>query len=424
MNFTKIFRIVLAGACPALAAGPAAALEPDALFARLSPSVWTVRTFDAQERPLRTGSAVVVAPGRLVTRCRVLAKAASVVIRQDNVTYGATLEHPDVERDLCQIQVANFRAAPVAVAPAGSARVGQKVYAIGSPRGVENTLGEGMLTGLRGGDEGDERLLQTTVVLAAGSAGGGLFDSEGRLLGLTAPGAEGAGGSAVPADFLAEIPARAQAALAQRPRVVEGSAASAPAAGRAPAGAPGLGDALRPGDGLEYVRVDRLTGNRSPVIYRLDRITGDEWIFNMGGRIEQADGRVVSVTSPVGGMFDASSPPGGWGRKDVKPGMRWHMDYVAATGDKWRHELDATVIGERTLRIDGTEVKALEIAYTGWIYASWGTGSSAVGTRFIATAWYAASLGRVVRFEAEHRRANANSSNESLELVRVLRQGA
>jgi hypothetical protein len=133
-------------------AGAAFALEPDVLFRKVAGSVWAVRTFDAQERPLRAGSAVVIAPGRLVTNCHVLAKASGFVVKQDNVTYGATLEFPDPARDLCQIKVSNFNAAPVVLAPAGSARVGQRVYAVGNPRGLENTLSEGILSGLRGGE--------------------------------------------------------------------------------------------------------------------------------------------------------------------------------------------------------------------------------------------------------------------------------
>jgi S1-C subfamily serine protease len=392
----------------ALASTSAQALEPEALFAKVSPSVWTVRTVDAQERPLRGGSAVVVGPGRLVTSCHVLARASGLVVRRENVSYEAVLEFPDVERDLCQIKVANFREPPVALAPAGTARVGQRVYAIGSPRGLENTLSEGLLSGLRGGEDG--RLLQTTAALSPGSSGGGLFDSEGRLLGITTFGAREPGSLnfAVPAEFLAEIPDRAQAALAQQKTRSSGS-------GR------GLLAPLRAGDVLEYVRTDRLTGNKSSVTYRLDRITGDELFFNMGGRVEKADGQLVSVTSPVGGMFDSSSPPGGWGRKDVRPGMRWQADYVASTGDKWRHELEAAVTGEQSMRVDGVDLKVVQIAYTGWIYASYGTGASAVGTRFAGTAWYSNELRRVVRFEAEHRRGNASSTNEAIELVRVLR---
>ena len=151
-------------------------MEPDVLFSKVSGSVWAIRTFDAQARPLSAGSAVVIAPGLLVTNCHVLAKASSFVVRQDNVSYGATLEFPDPGRDLCQVRVANFNVPPVTLAPAGSARVGQRVYAIGNPRGLENTLSEGILSGLRGGDA-DARLLQTTAAMSPGSSGGGLFDS-------------------------------------------------------------------------------------------------------------------------------------------------------------------------------------------------------------------------------------------------------
>lgn len=403
----------------ALAAGAAAALEPEALFSKVSGSVWSVRTFDAQERPLRAGSAVVIAPGRLVTNCHVLAKASTFVIKQDNVTYGATLEFPDPARDLCQIKVANFTAPVVALAPAGSARVGQRVYAIGNPRGLENTLSEGILSGLRGGGGGEPeaRLLQTTAAISPGSSGGGLFDSEGRLLGITSFAARDGGSLnfAMPIEFLAELPARAKAMLEARARE--------PAGARRTAGGEGVAliEPLRAGDALEYVRTDKLTGNRSTVIYRVDRVSGDELSFNMGGRIEKTDGQVVSVTSPVGGLFDTASPPGGWGRKDIQSGSRWHLDYVATSGDKLRHELNVAVGSERQFRVGGVELTVLRVTFEGWIYASYGTGASLVGTPFNASVLYSPELGRVVKFEGEHRRGNASSANESLELVRIQR---
>lgn len=413
-----LLRASLAFLCAAVAAGSAVALEPDVLFSKVSTSVWSVRTFDAQERPLRAGSAVVIAPGRLVTNCHVLAKASSFVIKQDNVTYGATLEYPDPGRDLCQIKVANFTAPPVALAPAGSARVGQRVYAIGNPRGFENTLSEGILSGLRGGDS-EARLLQTTAAISPGSSGGGLFDSEGRLLGITSFAARDGGSLnfAMPVEFLAELPARAKAMLEARAREPAGARRFASAGGDGVA----LSEPLRPGDALEYVRIDKLTGNRSPVIYRLDRVSGDELSFNMGGRIEKADGQVVAITLPTGGLFDTSSPPGGWVRKDAQPGMRWHLDYVAASGDKLRHELDASVGSERPFRVGGVELSVLRVRFEGWIYASYGTGASLVGTPFNASVLYSPELGRIVKFEGEHRRGNSSSANETLELVRIQR---
>ncbi|MEP6724102.1 MAG: serine protease [Variovorax sp.] len=413
---TSDLRLLLLSGC-AVFASSAQALEPDVLFGRVSPSVWSVRTFDAQERPLRSGSAVVVAPGRLVTACHVLAKASSFVIRQDNVTYGATLEHPDPARDLCQIKVANFTAPPMPIAPAGAARVGQRVYAIGNPRGLENTLSEGILTGLRGGDDAQVPLLQTTVAVSQGGSGGGLFDQDGRLLGITSAavpddGNGGNGGVAIPAAFVAELPLRAQTAMLTRSK----EPAARPAALT-------LSSPLRAGDALEYVRTDRLTGNRTPVIYRVDRVNGDEVSFNAGGRIEKTDGRVVSVMTPIGGMYDTASPPGGWARKDVRPGMRWQLDYVANGGEKSRYELEAIVIGERPTRVDGTEMRVLEISYEGWVYGGYALGAPLVSrsSRVAAKLWYAPELQRVVRFEAQSARPPFSATDEALELVRVTR---
>ncbi|RZL90435.1 MAG: serine protease [Variovorax sp.] len=361
----------------------------------------------AQEGPLRSGSAVVVAPGRLVTNCQ----GEQFLVRQDNVTYGAMLEYPDVERDLCQIKVANFRAAPVQIAPAGAARVGQKVYAIGSPRGVENTLSEGILTGLRGGDSAEARLLQTTAPLSDGSSGGGLFDSEGAGCWASPARAGRCPWNSSPRLPRGPTPPWRRECARRRPTRPVAPQARAPGACWIP-GAPAM---------LEYVRTDKMTGNRTPIIYRLDRISGDELSFNMGGpgRACGWPGRVGQIAGRRDLRF--SSPPGGWVRKDMRPGMRWSVDYVASTGEKWRHALDAVVVGERPVRVDGTELRVVQIGYTGWIYASYGTGASAVGTRFEANAWYSPELGRVVRFEAEHRRGNANTTFESLELVRILR---
>ncbi|WP_425459298.1 S1 family peptidase [Hydrogenophaga borbori] len=99
-------------------------LTPEALFERLAPSVWVVHTLDGERRPLMQGSAVVIGPGRLITNCHVLRRARSVSVGRDNMSFGATLEHPDTERDLCQLKVANFTAPAVAIAPAESLRAG------------------------------------------------------------------------------------------------------------------------------------------------------------------------------------------------------------------------------------------------------------------------------------------------------------
>ena len=69
--------------------------------------------------------------------------------------------------------------------------VGQQVFAIGSPRGLEHTLTRGIISALRETKTKTSRLIQTDAAISPGSSGGGLFDQEARLIGITTFGAEG-----------------------------------------------------------------------------------------------------------------------------------------------------------------------------------------------------------------------------------------
>ncbi len=61
--------------------------------------------------------------------------------------------------------------------------MGERVYTIGAPIGLELTLGEGIISGLR--SHKDRRLVQTSAPISGGSSGGGLFDAYGNLVGIT-----------------------------------------------------------------------------------------------------------------------------------------------------------------------------------------------------------------------------------------------
>ena len=293
-KFLLTFGMVLVAA----QAGAQTTLPPDVLFEKVSPSIWVVRTQDGSGRALAQGSAVVIAPERLVTNCRVLARANTVSVSRENVTYGATLEYPDPDRDLCQLKVANLSAPAVTVAPAETLRAGARVYAIGSPYGHETAISDGMLSGIRRNERAGIEALLLTTPIEPGSSGGGLFDAQGRLIGITMV-LQKDGQSqniAVPATWIADLPARAQAAMA----------INADRSKPQPKAAAPTGDRL-----FEYVLMDRLTGNSQRVTYRLDRVDGDDLIYNQGTRVERAGGEVITAGSPIGGEFDLVMPPGG-----------------------------------------------------------------------------------------------------------------
>ena len=214
----------------------AAALDPSEVFAKVAPSVWAVRGLDANEKPIVYGSGVVIGSGRVVTNCHVLAKAKAIQVRRSNVAYYGKLEHADVERDLCIISIADFNAPPVPVVPLASVRVGQRAYAVGNPERLDLTLSEGLISGLR---SEDPTLLpvQTTAPISPGSSGGGLFDDQGRLIGITTLVVLGRAkiaqnlNFAAPAEWIADVPGRAKEQLAKARAARESKSAALATAG-------------------------------------------------------------------------------------------------------------------------------------------------------------------------------------------------
>jgi S1-C subfamily serine protease len=382
-----------------LAATAQPALAPEELFEKLVPSVWTIEVFDAANRPMGLGSGVVVAPGSVVTNCHVLAKSSRVAVTRENVSYGAVLEHPDPERDLCLLRVRNLRAPPVAMGDAESLKIGARVYAIGSPRGLEQTLSDGLVSGVRRSERGELQAVQISVPISPGSSGGGLFDGQGRLVGITTSGLRDSQNLnfAMPANWIAEVPERAKALLAARTGS-KTTAAHGPAVVITPpaAGRPRV---------FEYSLVDRITGNENRVVYRLERQDGDQLIFNQGSRVERADGSVVRNTAAIGGEFDLAMPQGGWVRAGVQRGSAWRLDYDVRESDGGRPirmQLDAEAVGEGTMSLKGQDVRIVHVRFTGFTLRGINSGNLGSG-RYVAQAWFAPDLGRIVQFDVRTR---------------------
>jgi len=392
-----------------LSAAAQPALTPEQLFERVSPSVWVVHTLDSERRPLMQGSAVVVGPGQLVTNCHVLRRARSVSVGRENMSFGATLEHPDTERDLCLLKVANFTVPAVTIAPADSLRAGARVYAIGAPRGLETTISDGLLSGIRRNAASAVEALQISVPISPGSSGGGLFDAQGRLIGITSAGLRDSQNLnfALPAEWIAEVPARAQAALSAKP------AATATASTSTSSATASAGDRV-----FEYRLRERQTGVSQTVLLHLDRIEGGQRVFNRGERIERLDGGVVSVSKPVSGEFDLAMPPGGWVSGTPEPGSAWRLDYTVRHNDMViRMELRARTSDTTTLNVGSRQIEVVRVLYNGFTHRVTG-GHMINSSVYEATAWYAPALARVVRFDARARNQHIRI-DEILELVDI-----
>ena len=406
-----------------VAGAPASALTAEQVYAKVSPSVWRIGTYDADNLPLGQGSGVVVGPEDVVTNCHVLAKAKRVSVRQDKTTHDAKLVMWDVKRDLCQLKVAGLKAPAVDVAESAKVSVGQSVFAIGNPKGLDLTLSAGLVSSLRRNDAGQLILIQTTAAISSGSSGGGLFDDEGRLVGLTtliaaAPDAQNLN-FAIPADWVRELPQRHAARAAA-------TAASSTALAPAGKGASDTQAPLKRGDQIVYRITDLFTGVVREAVYTVDRLEAERVVFNRGGRVEQRDGTVVSLNTPLAGEMDNCMPPGGWARRELGLGASWAIDAVRPAGAPCAGSmsLKARVVAEETMPTPLGELKVLRIEYQGTLQsqsaARQGIGMYAVKAR----AWWAPALARTIRFEFESRASGSTfpPTRELAELTAIQRE--
>jgi len=165
------------------------ALRPNDIFRLVGPSVWIVYAAASEEelkarKEVAQGSAVAISSSELLSNCHIVSNKPLVLIAREKEVVQVTVTSSDIATDRCVLQVQQGQLQPVAgVRPFGTLEVGERLFTVGAPRGLENTLGEGIVSGLRRLE--GVALIQTTAPISPGSSGGGLFDEYGNLVGIT-----------------------------------------------------------------------------------------------------------------------------------------------------------------------------------------------------------------------------------------------
>lgn len=177
---------------------------------------WTRDVFSV---PRGTGSGFIWDDaGHVVTNFHVVEGASEAMVKlADGRTFKASLVGTSREHDIAVLRIGvDFKQPPPV--PLGSSqglRVGQKVFAIGNPFGLDWTLTTGIVSALdrtlagEGGPSIDH-LIQTDAAINPGNSGGPLLDSAGRLIGINtaiySPSGASAGiGFAVPVDTVNRV---------------------------------------------------------------------------------------------------------------------------------------------------------------------------------------------------------------------------
>lgn len=181
--------------------GAVAAMEGDAQ--KLTASVVILKS----EETLR--SAVVIAPETIVSTCSLQYQLAPLTVVKDGVAYRATLTYADPYRGLCQYAVADLPAAAAVIGSARKLKTKHKVSVVGAANDRNVVAASGIITALRPFEESN--YIQLSVPVTPALSGAGVFNSAGELVGITQFYLAGSDlNFALPAEWLAEIPKRAQ----------------------------------------------------------------------------------------------------------------------------------------------------------------------------------------------------------------------
>lgn len=167
-----------------VAVTPVYALNAEDIYKKVNKSVYTIYTVNFYSKsPESLGSAIAVTDRILATNCHVALTGNYLGIVINNEFKLGTIFFRDVNRDICFVEVPGIKFTPVRIRDSKDVKVGEQVYAIGNPEGLEKSISQGIVSNKRK-DRGGY-VLQTDATVSFGSSGGGLFDQEGQLVGIT-----------------------------------------------------------------------------------------------------------------------------------------------------------------------------------------------------------------------------------------------
>jgi len=262
---------------------------------------WTRDVFSV---PRGTGSGFIWdEAGHVVTNYHVVEGASEAWVKlSDGRDYRAALVGASPGHDIAvlRIGVGFKRPPPVPIGTSSDLKVGQKVFAIGNPFGLDWTLTNGIVSALDRslGGEGRnviEHLIQTDAAINPGNSGGPLLDSAGRLVGINtaiySPSGASAGiGFAVPVDTVMRVV----------PQIIRDGKYISPSLGiEVHEGLNQRLTSILKVEGIVILRINpgsaaERAGLRSATIYRDGRITPGDIVLAINGKPVDSVGKLLA----------------------------------------------------------------------------------------------------------------------------------
>lgn len=176
----------------------------DQMIDEISQSIYQLYAVNKDKQTLEgLGSAVAISKHYLATNCHIAFTGNFLIANINNKPYLARLCYYNKEDDLCIIDVAETELNPVHVKSSASAKIGDPIFVIGYPHG-EKTINTGKIKSFL--KEKNKMVIIIDAKMSYGSSGGGLFDQQGNLIGITTGGIPNEdGGYAIPTELILDV---------------------------------------------------------------------------------------------------------------------------------------------------------------------------------------------------------------------------
>src|SRR5580704_5082482 len=148
------------------------------------PSVVLILAPQAKGKTVSLGSGFFVNDGIVATNYHVVKGSrtlyAKLIGKEESFAFAKVLA-TDTEKDLALLSVPGLLASALKLAES-DLEVGDEVYAIGNPEGLEGTLSQGIVSGIR--EIGGRHYIQITAAISHGSSGGPILNKNGEVVGI------------------------------------------------------------------------------------------------------------------------------------------------------------------------------------------------------------------------------------------------
>lgn len=162
--------------------------DAEEISSKFANAVFYIELYDKNNYVISSGSGFFInEDGRAVTNYHVIngAYSAKIQLTTGEVYDVSTVAYIDIIRDIAIINIdADRKFDYLNMGDTSTIKSGQKIYALGSPQGLSNTISEGIVSNARRTIKKID-YIQITAPISPGSSGGALIDDKGYVIGVT-----------------------------------------------------------------------------------------------------------------------------------------------------------------------------------------------------------------------------------------------